>query len=184
MYDASNRMPRRTFLGRIGAGVSGILLLSAWSDLPAKVSQRRLAFRHTHTDERLSIVYYEGGRYLPDALAKINHLLRDHRTGEVCAIDPALLDFLYDATALTHSRRAIEVISGYRSPATNRMLQAKSKGVAKKSLHMQGKAIDIRLPDVDSAKLRKVAVAMKRGGVGYYPRPDFVHLDVGRVRTW
>jgi len=146
--------------------------------------RRTLSFRHTHTGEELTVVYWTDGAYVPEALAQINRLLRDFRTGEVRPIDPELLDLLHELARRVESEGAYEVISGYRSPRTNASLRRRSGGVAEKSLHLQGRAIDVRLTDVDSAKLRDLALEMKRGGVGYYPESDFVHVDTGRVRTW
>lgn len=144
----------------------------------------QLSFRHTHTDETLQVVYRSGGRYLPSAMAEVNHLLRDFRSGEVCPIDPALLDILH-ALGGACGGQTFEIISGYRSPATNSMLQKTGGGgVAKRSLHMEGRAIDVRMPGVHTARLRDAALALGLGGVGYYPREDFLHLDTGRVRTW
>ena len=145
---------------------------------------RALRFAHTHTGERLAVEYFSGGTYLQDALTAVNHFLRDFRTGEVHTIDAGLLDLLHGLTGLTRSTRPFQVISGYRSPATNEMLRHRSEGVAAGSLHMKGQAIDIRLPDVPLAKLRTAALTVRRGGVGYYPASDFVHVDTGRVRTW
>lgn len=145
---------------------------------------RRLRFSHTHTSEKLDVVYNDGGVYLPDALDEINGLLRDFRSGEVHPIDTGLLDILFDLQTRTGGD-VYEIISGYRSPATNAMLRQKgSGGVAKRSYHMRGMAMDVRLRGVDTAQLRKAALAMKAGGVGYYPKSDFVHLDTGRVRFW
>ncbi|MGI8673271.1 MAG: DUF882 domain-containing protein [Luteitalea sp.] len=156
--------------------------------LPTKVAgaaeSRELRFSHLHTREQLEVTYWKGGRYLPSAMADIRHLLRDFRTGQARTIDPRLLDLLHDLKRATGSRKPFEVISGYRSPATNRQLRARSEGVAGASLHMQGRAIDIRLGDVALATLRDTARAMKRGGVGYYAASNFVHVDTGRVRTW
>jgi uncharacterized protein YcbK (DUF882 family) len=145
---------------------------------------RVLAFSHTHTGERLRVEYFTGGRYLSDALAAINHVLRDFRTGDLHDIDPRLLDLLHDLSMRTESHQPFQVISGYRSPATNAMLRQRSEGVAAGSLHLVGQAVDIRLADVPLAKLRRAALALGRGGVGYYPASDFVHVDTGRVRTW
>jgi uncharacterized protein YcbK (DUF882 family) len=143
-----------------------------------------LRFSHTHTGERLAIEYFSGGAYLPDALKTVNYVLRDFRTGDVHEIDPELLDLLYRVATVTDTSRPFQVISGYRSAATNGMLRNKSEGVAAGSLHMKGQAIDIRLADVPLAKLRTAALDARRGGVGYYPSSDFVHVDTGRVRTW
>ncbi len=145
---------------------------------------RTLSFAHTHTGERLTVEYFSGGSYLDDALTIVNHFLRDFRTNDVHTIDPGLLDLLHRLTALTQTARPFQVISGYRSPATNAMLRQRSEGVAAGSLHMTGLAIDVRLADVPLAKLRKAAIEAGRGGVGYYPASDFVHVDTGRVRAW
>jgi len=152
--------------------------------LAGSVSARSLRLTHTHTGERLAVEYFSGGTYQQDAIATVNHFLRDFRTSEVHAIDPDLLDLLHGVTDLTGSTQPFQVISGYRSPATNDMLRHRSEGVASGSLHMKGQAIDIRLGDVPLATLRKAALAVRRGGVGYYPASDFVHVDTGRVRTW
>jgi uncharacterized protein YcbK (DUF882 family) len=132
----------------------------------------------------LKTVYWQGGGYIPSSLAEINHVLRDHRTGDKHEIDPRLLDLLCDLRLRLDSRESFQIISGYRSPATNSMLHAKSDGVATRSLHLDGKAVDIRIPGRELSLLRKTALAMKAGGVGYYPSSNFVHVDVGRVRSW
>lgn len=145
---------------------------------------RRLAFDNLHTGEKLDVAYWENGAYVPGALAAVNHVLRDHRNNEVHEIEPRLLDLL---TALSHRLDAgpkFEVISGYRSPATNALLHAESSEVAKASLHTQGMAIDIRMAGLDLAYLHNAALGLDMGGVGYYPSSDFVHVDVGRVRRW
>jgi uncharacterized protein YcbK (DUF882 family) len=155
---------------------------------PAEIApapdHRRLAFSNTHTGERIDVVYQEGGRYLDDALAEIDHLLRDHRTGDVKPIDRALLDNLASLRGRLDTTEAFHVISGYRSPATNAKLAAASGGVARNSMHLQGRAIDIRVPGRSLELVRRAALAMNAGGVGYYPSSDFVHLDTGRVRRW
>ncbi|MGE5170172.1 MAG: YcbK family protein [Rudaea sp.] len=150
----------------------------------ANADARRLAFRHTHTQERLAITYAFGDRYVPDALGRVAHFLRDFRNGETHAIDPALLDQLHTLTRVTAGDATIDVISGYRSPATNRMLHERSDGVATHSLHLDGRAIDIRVAGVRLAELRDAALSLRAGGVGYYPASDFVHIDTGRVRRW
>lgn len=158
-----------------------------WPAMASLVNKdhRSLSLYNTHTGEHLrNIVYWEKGSYQHDSLQQINHLLRDHRTGETKAIDPNLLDLLHELHDRIPADTPFEIISGYRSPATNRQLQAHSRGVATKSLHMAGQAIDIRLRGYPLANLRKTATAMKRGGVGYYPRSNFVHIDTGRVRYW
>ncbi len=175
-------LSRRQFVG--GFAVAVPFMATAPRLLATTLSSRALRFSHTHTGERLAVEYFSGGAYLDDALATVNQFLRDFRTGDVHAIDPDLLDLLYRLNQLTGSTRAYQVISGYRSPATNEMLRHRSEGVAAGSLHMQGQAIDIRLADVPLAKLRNTALSVRRGGVGYYPASDFVHVDTGRFRTW
>lgn len=155
-----------------------------WARAVTKKPTRRLAFHSTHTGENLDLVYRIGNDYIPESLAQINRVLRDHRNNEVHTIHPDLLDLLHALSVTLDTGTAFHVISGYRSPLTNAVLAAQSEGVAKHSLHMQGKAIDIRLPGRDLSDLRRAAVALKLGGVGHYPRLDFVHLDVGRVRYW
>jgi uncharacterized protein YcbK (DUF882 family) len=152
--------------------------------LAAASGTRRLSFYHTHTSEKLDVVYAENGSYVPDALAEVNRLLRDFRSGDVHPIDPQLLDLLHDAQWRTGSAGHFEVISGFRSPATNAMLRSHSGGVARNSLHLQGQAIDVRLTGTSTRNLHRAALSLRRGGVGYYADSDFVHLDTGRVRTW
>jgi uncharacterized protein YcbK (DUF882 family) len=145
----------------------------------------RLRFYHTHTNERLDIVYRRGDSYLPDALAKLDHYLRDHRRGEVHHFDPHLFDLLFDLTgSLEDSGGEIDVICGYRTPWSNEFLRTRSAntGVAVHSLHMQAEAIDIRLPGIATSTVRDAALRLQRGGVGYYRDSNFVHVDVGRVR--
>jgi uncharacterized protein YcbK (DUF882 family) len=175
-------LSRRAFVATL-AGAVPVLALPR--QLLAKaMGARALEFVHTHTGERLAVEYFGGGTYVPDALTTINHFLRDFRTGDVHSIDPHLLDLLHSLNGLTGARRPFQVISGYRSPVTNDMLRHKSEGVAAGSLHMQGQAIDIRVADVPLDGLRRAALALHGGGVGYYPKSDFVHVDTGRVRTW
>ena len=150
----------------------------------ADTGARALSFLHTHTAERLKIEYFSGGQYVPGALAEVNHFLRDFRTGDVHTMDPGLLDLLHQLANTTGASRPFQVISGYRSPKTNATLRAHSEAVASGSLHMKGQAIDIRLADVPLPKLRSAALSLKKGGVGYYPSSDFVHVDTGRVRAW
>jgi uncharacterized protein YcbK (DUF882 family) len=129
-------------------------------------------------------VYYQEGGYDPATLARVNYFLRDFRTGDIHVIDPGVLDILFEVRSRAGRNDPFHVISGYRSPATNAYLRSRSAGVAKHSLHMEGRAIDVRLPGFPTRKLRDIALAMQRGGVGYYPSSDFVHLDTGRVRFW
>ncbi len=146
---------------------------------------RQLSFFHTHTEERLSVVYSRKGKYLPEAFERINRFLGDFRTGEIHAIDPALMDNLYDIQAAGGNKDGIyEVISGFRSLSTNAKLRSRSNGVAKHSLHMCGRAIDVRLAGTDTSRLRDISIALRRGGTGYYRQSDFIHVDTGRVRCW
>lgn len=163
---------------------TSMAFLSPWRQLLASTKQRSLSFHHTHTSENLDIVYYENGHYLSEELQLINRFLRDFRTEDVFPIEPQLMDILYALKMANDSSGTYEVISGFRSPKTNNDLRRQGKGVAKKSLHMLGKAIDVRLTDVETINLKKTAIAMKSGGVGYYSKSDFIHLDTGRVRTW
>ncbi len=177
---------RRKFL-KWGAVTTGMLM----SPLPALATFnkflspiRELSFHNTHTDEKLSVCYFCDGKYDTAALQKIDYILRDHRTGETKSIHTNLIDLLHAVAVKSKCQSPFFVISGYRSHATNAKLRKKRKGVAAKSLHMEGKAIDIRIPDYSTHRLRQVALDLKGGGVGYYPRSDFVHLDIGRVRFW
>jgi uncharacterized protein YcbK (DUF882 family) len=171
---------RRRFLSALAAPVV-VPRLVRGADL---ADSRTLTFSHLHTGERLAVEYFDQGRYVPDALAAVNQLLRDFRTGDVRAIDPRLLDLLHALKGQTGSSTPFEIISGYRSPATNQKLRQASEGVAAGSLHMVGQAVDIRLADVRLAALRAAALDLGRGGVGYYPASNFVHVDTGRVRRW
>lgn len=152
--------------------------------LARTLNARRLSFYHAHTAETLDVIYAENGYYRSEALAEVNFFLRDFRTGDVHVIDPKLLDILHIARLYTGSTGQIEVLSGFRSHTTNELLRRASTNVAEHSLHMTGQAIDVRLTDVPTRTLRRAAMSMRRGGVGYYPESDFVHLDTGRVRSW
>ena len=165
------------------AGLLAPLALAPLSAL-ARTRTRARRFYHTHTSEKLDVVYAQNGAYIAVALDQVNQLLRDFRSGDVHPIDPRLLDILADVQERTGGSGRFEVISAFRSPATNDMLRHHSSGVAQHSLHLRGQAIDVRLSGTDTRNLRRAAVAMARGGVGYYPASDFVHLDTGRVRTW
>lgn len=183
---ADSNLGRRDFL-KLGAVATGILFnpLIAMAAFDSRSNPfKNLAFYNTHTHERLQVCYYRNGKYDIKALSKINHILRDHRSGEVKAIDTQLLDLLYTLSLKTNPQARFHVISGYRSPATNEKLRKKGRGVALRSLHMQGQAIDIRIPGIKTRQLRSVARKLKAGGVGYYPKSDFVHVDIGRVRSW
>jgi uncharacterized protein YcbK (DUF882 family) len=151
---------------------------------PKQLPERQLAFYNLHTGEKLSTTYWAEGEYIAQELHNLDYLLRDHRSGEVMAMDKNLLDLLYVLQQQVDKQGAYHVISGYRSPKTNAKLRQHSKGVAKRSLHMQGKAIDVRLPGVELKHLRQAALQLKSGGVGYYPKSNFVHIDTGRPRFW
>jgi uncharacterized protein YcbK (DUF882 family) len=157
---------------------------SLHTSVPA-AQEYRLKFFHLHTGERLDIVYRKGGHYLAEALDRLDRYLGDHRTGDIRHYDPAVFDLLHDLTAkLGKPNAEINVVCGYRTPWSNTFLRTHSGGVALHSLHMQAMAIDIRVPGVRTADLRDAALALRRGGVGYYAASDFVHVDVGRVRRW
>lgn len=146
--------------------------------------ERTLRLYNTHTGESLRSIFWAEGQFVPDALKDINKLLRDHRSNTIAEIDPQLLMLLDRVSGKFGGSDVLHVISGYRSPETNRKLAAASGGVAKHSMHLDGKAIDIRLPGRELAQLHKAALAARGGGVGYYPKSQFVHMDTGRVRTW
>ena len=161
-----------------------VLVVSSLFARGTNEEERKLSFYNTHTHEHIEVIYKKGDDYTPQALEKINHILRDHRSDKVHPIDPALLDFLYDLLTKLEYHGQVHIISGYRSPETNKKLRKKSSGVAAGSLHMQGKALDFRLPGVDTKVLRDTALSMKRGGVGYYKKLDFIQIDTGLVRFW
>jgi uncharacterized protein YcbK (DUF882 family) len=174
---------RRRFLSSL-ASLSA-LALAAPALAAATREERVLSFFHTHTSDRLTVPYFADGAYLPGSLARLERFLRDFRTGQEHPIDPTLFDLLHELQQATGTKGPFQVISCYRSPVTNaRLRSAPGSGVAGGSLHLQGKAIDIRLGDVPSANLRDAALELRRGGVGFYRQSDFVHVDTGRVRTW
>lgn len=145
----------------------------------------RLRLFHTHTGEHLDIVYRVGDNYLPGALARLDQYLRDHRTRVVLHYNPKVFDLLHEISEeLGRSASEINVICGYRSPWSNEFLRTHGHGVARNSLHMRAMAIDIRIPGVRTSILRDTALALRQGGVGYYPKSEFVHVDIGRVRRW
>ena len=145
----------------------------------------RLLLYNTHTAQRIDVVYRSDGQYVPEALAQLDYFLRDHRTGDLRHFDPRLYDILFDlASSVGRSGAEMDIICGYRTPSTNESLRARTTGVAKNSLHIQAEAIDLRIPGFDTLKLRRAALALHRGGVGYYPHSDFIHVDVGSVRQW
>jgi uncharacterized protein YcbK (DUF882 family) len=175
---------RRRFVGWSLAAGGGVLLAGTKVAKATGTVARQLKFYNLHTDESLSAVYWEGGRYVVDALAEINYVLRDFRTGDVRTIDPRLLDLVHQLRFLMEDDGPVHVISGYRSAATNAMLARRSKSVAKNSYHIKGMAIDLRLPDRRLEDVRAAALTVAGGGVGFYPKSVFVHMDTGPVRAW
>ena len=178
-------LSRRRFL-KIGALTAAQLLVPAVAMARTRVLLRRrtLKFYNLHTGESLKTTYWENGSYNPEELERVNYILRDFRANEIKPIDPTLLDLLTRIQHRLGTAESFQVISGYRSPLTNAMLHSNSEGVAVHSLHIDGKAIDICVPGCSLAQLRGAALAQKSGGVGYYPRTGFVHVDTGRVRWW
>ena len=177
---------RRAFLRHglgLAVGAAALGISETALALPLR-PVRRLVLDNLHTGERLDVAYWENGGYAPAALAAVNHVLRDHRNGETHVIAPQLLDLLSGLSARVQAEPKFEVISGYRSPASNAVLHEHSDQVACGSLHMQGMAIDIRLAQTDLIHVRNAAESLGLGGVGYYPTSDFIHVDVGRVRRW
>ncbi|HSD29985.1 MAG TPA: DUF882 domain-containing protein [Vicinamibacteria bacterium] len=178
-----NETSRRRFLGGL-ASFSALALARPSGALPTR-EERVLSFFNTHTSESLTLPYFADGAYLGGALSRLERFLRDHRTGQQHPIDPALFDLLHELRRATSAKSPFQVISCYRSPATNAMLRTTGGGgVAGHSMHIQGRAIDVRVADVSTTVLRDAARELGRGGVGYYRDPDFVHVDTGRVRTW
>ena len=177
---------RRLVLSRAAnLAMAGVVLPLAKPALAALPNARSLEFDHTHTGERVSVVFAVGTHYVPDGLSTLNRFLRDHYSGEIGQIDPQLFDLLYRTRQELGSDQPLHVISGYRCAATNfRLRNSRGGGVARNSLHMQGKAIDIRIPGVPLSDLRDAAMSQSVGGVGFYPREKFVHLDTGKLRHW
>lgn len=173
---------RRGFLG-LGALATASLAFSR-SAFSSVAQSRSLKLHNLHTGEQLATTYWADGSYIPGALGEIRKVLRDHRSGDQHDMDVNLLDLLAELRGKLETSEPFHVISGYRSPKTNGLMAKASHGVAKHSLHMVGKAIDIRVPGRDLARVHKAALALKRGGVGYYPASDFVHVDVGKLRQW
>lgn len=183
----NTNLNRRHFLQFGVAAATTLLLPEAFGDTlinTAADAERKLSLQNLHTGESLKATYWAEGQYQTDELAAINRILRDHRTGDIHPIDNGLLELLNTLHHKVDGKQAFQIISGYRSAKTNAALNNKSSGVAKKSLHMQGKAIDIRLPGCQLANLRKAAIDCQMGGVGYYPKSNFIHIDTGRVRRW
>ena len=176
------RVAQAAVAGALLSGAAGRALAFA----PGSAAEaRRLSFNHLHTHERTALVYAMGPAFVPSALDHLNHFLRDHYSGEVGQMDPELYHLLHRVRRELGTELPFHVISGYRSPNTNETLRTtRGGGVAKRSLHMDGKAIDVRLPGVALSDLRDAAIALQAGGVGFYEHDNFVHIDTGRVRSW
>ncbi len=180
-HPSRRALDRRGFLKRLGASAASVVS----APVLARASERRVvSFVHTHTGETLSAAYFDHGCYQAGCMAEVDRLLRDFRTGDVHPIDPSLLDILFELQRGAGRDGPFEIISGYRSPGTNALLRSRSEGVAQHSMHMEGRAIDVRLAGISSRKLGEIARSLSRGGVGIYPASDFVHVDTGRVRFW
>ena len=182
---SSPQLTRRSFLVQSTQALVGLATLSVPDICFAKISRKRtLSFYHAHTEKELTLTYAAGKSYNPKALARINSFLRDHQTGQVHRIDPKLLDILWALQQEMGCKGVYKVVSAFRSPQTNRNLRRTTSGVASHSLHMEGRAIDINFSGIGLAQVRQCAMAMKTGGIGFYPSSGFVHLDTGEYRTW
>ncbi|HSC76068.1 MAG TPA: DUF882 domain-containing protein [Pseudomonadales bacterium] len=177
---------RRRLLKTMAGGAALLAAPGLVNAVPLAGKKRSLSFVHTHTGEQMSLIYKIGDKFLPNSMTSIAHLMRDFRSGDVHPIDPELLDVLWQVQRNLKNSNPFQIISAYRSPATNSMLRSRSvnTGVAKNSMHLTGQAIDIRLPGAALCDVRDAALELKRGGVGYYASSDFVHVDTGRVRSW
>ena len=187
MRDESSRTPdasRRAFLKQALVALGAMPLAPGWARATEGASERWLELRNIHTNEVLRTTFQDASGFVADALRKLQHLLRDYRSGQEHEIDPGLYVQLSELARAAGVAPRYEVISGYRSPATNSLLHDTGHNVSEHSLHMQGKAMDVRLRGYDLAALRDLALTAKRGGVGYYPHSNFIHIDTGRVRTW
>jgi len=174
---------RRDFLSCSAAAFASLMAPNVFAR-PHQSGERVLGFYNIHTGERLKATYWVDGQYIPEELNAVNKLMRDHRNGERATMDPQLLDLLHKLQLKTGKTNNFEIISAYRSAASNARLHKAGSGVAKRSLHMQGRAIDIRLSGVELKHLRQAALKLHAGGVGYYPNSNFIHVDTGRPRFW
>lgn len=182
---------RRLFLKDLLIGASGIAMMGA---IPGQsyaknftkqtTGERTLSLYNRHTNEQVKATYWGDGHYLDDGMKELAYLLRDHRQDEATIMDKSLYDLLFNLQSHLQNDKTIHVISGYRSSKTNAMLAARSNGVARKSYHMKGMAMDIVIPGVELKQLHKAAISLRSGGVGYYPKSGFIHVDTGRIRTW
>jgi uncharacterized protein YcbK (DUF882 family) len=183
---ANSKPDRRAFLkwGSLALLTFPGVSFASSSSAFLKARSRSLSFYNLHTTEKLTTVYWSDGRYVPESLTEINRALRDYRTGDIYEISPHLLDTLCELRFRLETTEPFELISGYRSPVTNAMLRSQGHSVAENSLHTKGMAADVRIPGRSLTLLRRTAISLQAGGVGYYPESQFVHIDVGRVRTW
>lgn len=188
-----DRWTRRRLIHTAIAGSAGLTLTGfalakgetvSETPLPERAAERAIELHNTHTSETVSVIYRRGNEYNARAIASLRNVMRDHRNGESHDIDALLYDQLFDLALAAGCDARFEIISGYRSPASNAKMAAASRGVAKHSLHLEGRAIDVRLHGCSCSTLRDLALAAAKGGVGYYRRSDFVHVDTGRFRTW
>ncbi|MDD2768489.1 MAG: DUF882 domain-containing protein [Methylococcus sp.] len=178
-------LSRRSFFSKVGVAATGALLVPSFDAFAQSLGRERTLYLYNkHTGEDLSLVYSPDQYYDRKIMRQFNHFVRDHHVDEIYPMDPGLLDILYAISAVTRSNGTFEIVSGYRAPETNQALRKHSRGVAEHSLHMEGKAIDLRMSDVSTRTIRKTALALQYGGVGYYRRSDFVHVDTGRIRSW
>jgi uncharacterized protein YcbK (DUF882 family) len=181
----SNSQSRRKFLKSLTYGSLALMATPKFAQAAFYgYGHKSLVLEHHHTGEFLNITYYSQGRYIYGALNEISYFLRDYHTNETHPVDPYLLDQLYDVKLMLGTKKPFHVVSGYRSPETNASLRRHSHGVARQSLHMEGKAIDIRIEGITARDIRDAGLILQRGGVGYYPGQNFVHLDTGDIRTW
>ncbi len=185
-FNGTSHLSRRRFvkLGTMAVAAAILPRAAFGSETSKSVAEKSLGFYNTHTGEKLNSVYWAEGKYLADSLRDINYVLRDPRNNEVHDIDTRLLDLLFAIRKEVDTSQPFHVISGYRSAETNAFLRAHTTGVAENSLHLVGKAIDIRSPGRELHQLQKVALSLRGGGVGYYPQSNFIHVDIGRVRYW
>ena len=175
---------RRSFLKSSAVLASALTVPAIARAAPAAPYERSLRLYNTHTGESLRAVYWAEGKFVPEAMNDINKLLRDHRNNQVAQMDPKLVYLLDQVSTAVGSNSVVHIISGYRSPASNQLLADTTNGVARHSMHLDGKAIDVRIPGRDLASLHKAALRAAGGGVGYYPESQFVHIDTGRLRHW
>tara|TARA_Y100000590_G_scaffold467194_1_gene645226 strand:+ start:25930 stop:26535 length:606 start_codon:yes stop_codon:yes gene_type:complete len=180
------KVTRRDVLQMGTAGLVSMVtpLLAGKTAQAASPKMWQVSFRQAHTGESFSGVYRVGDQYLPDVFERLNYMLRDFRTGEAFPMDPRVIDVLSMVQQGTGKDTPLEILSGYRTPKTNAMLYRVSEGVARNSYHMYGQAIDIRMPGYNTKKLSQVARGLRAGGVGYYPKSHFVHVDTGEIRSW